>query len=533
MIRSRRTAVCLILLGAAALRLSAVGFGEDFLTFQPDENFYNVPLPLTLSWTDPNPHAFYYPAFFWYMLFLLDRLVFWFGKQYGAFAHWEDLRRLFETNPIPFFLLGRTLSAAFGTVTVGLVYLLGRRLFSPAHGLLAAGFLAGTFLHVRDSALATVDAPTTCFVVLSLLGAVGVLREGRAWHYLLAGGAAGLAAATKYNAALVLVALVAAHGLHVARTGHPRHLIVTAPRLLGTLLLAVLVFLALNPYFLLDWPEAREGLIWQWAYQQQGQYQDVGPAWRYHLTVSLRYGMGVALLGLALAGVARVLWRREVEGLVFLSFAASFFLVMGSVKAVFVRYMTPLLPVLCLFAATALLSLVGLLKWPRGRPWVAAGLGLLAIMEPGYASVAYARMVHRVDTRVRAYQFVRSSLPPGTQVASYGPDVTWRSTIPRFLPIMYAKPPEQSWVEALTALKSQGTRYFLAHHSELEVFSPTIPELELALRQSATLIREFSPYVSGTHPHPVYDRVDAYFFPIGGFRGVTRPGPLVRLYRLD
>ncbi len=90
-----------------------------------------------------------------------------------------------------------------------------------------------------------------------------------------------------------------------------------------------------------------------------------------------------------------------------------------------------------------------------------------------------------------------------------------------------------TWTEVLKLLKTRQVSYLIAHYSDLDVFSPTIPELEHALRQSATLIREFTPYESGAEPHPVYDRVDAHFFPIGGFHGVKRPGPLVRVYRLD
>jgi len=55
------------------------------------------------------------------------------------------------------------------------------------------------------------------------------------------------------------------------------------------------------------------------------------------------------------------------------------------------------------------------------------------------------------------------------------------------------------------------------------------------LRESVSLLvtrrsSEFSPYEPGTRPRPAYDRVDPYYFPIGGFQGVKRPGPLVRLY---
>jgi hypothetical protein len=81
----------------------------------------------------------------------------------------------------------------------------------------------------------------------------------------------------------------------------------------------------------------------------------------------------------------------------------------------------------------------------------------------------------------------------------------------------------------------QDVHYFLTHESTLQVFSPRMPELEAALRHSATEIAEFDfadPSASPA-PAPVYDMVDGFYVPIGGFRGVMRPGPLVRLYRLN
>jgi len=132
----------------------------------------------------------------------------------------------------------------------------------------------------------------------------------------------------------------------------------------------------------------------------------------------------------------------------------------------------------------------------------------------------------------QVYQFLQT-LPHGLDAATYGPSVTWRSTLPRWRPEFYAKHPAQTWAEALDHLRADGVRYFLIHHSPLDVFSPTIPELEAAVQRVGTPVRVFSPYRPGVQPPPVYDRVDAYFFPVGRFRGLERPGPLVNVYRLD
>ena len=527
----------LILLGAAGLRLAAVGLGHPFLSFQPDEDA-NALRALRLAHGELNPQYFYYPALLWYLLAAGYRLIFWFGRELGLLLTWDDFARFYNNSPTLFYL-GRVLSVGFGTATVACLYLLGRRAFSSTHGLLAASFLAGAFLHVRDSALSTTEAPLTFFVVLALLGAVRVHQEGRVRDYALTGLAAGLAAATKYNAVLVLVALGVAHVLRRGDQGIPVLRTLGEWRVVGAGLLASVVFVALNPFLLLDWPhawatpDAWGSLAWEWRYVHTVEYLDLRPVWWYHLSVSLRYGMGVALLALAQAGLLLGLWRRDAASLILLSFTLPFFAAMVSLQAVFVRYMTPLVPVLCLFAAVALQRAIRPLPWPRLRPWVTVGLAVLVLLEPLGASVAYGRLTRHMDTRIQMFAYMKTALPRSSRVATYGPSVTWRSTMPRWLPTMYAKDPTQSWAEVLRDLKSRDIQYVVVHQSPLDVFSPEVPELHRVLRQSATLVKTFSPYKNGTHPAPLFDRNDAYYFPVGQFSGIVRPGPFVQLYRLD
>jgi 4-amino-4-deoxy-L-arabinose transferase-like glycosyltransferase len=530
--RGSRIPVLLILSVAAALRFGAVGYSGSFLTYQADERFYNVSLPFSLDWTHLDPHRFYYPALFWYALFFLDRFTFRIGRELGL-IHVKSLHHLFETGPIPYFLMGRSLSALLGTATVALVYRLGRRLYSHAVGLLAALFLAVAFLHVRDSALATVDAPSTFFVVLSLLGSAGVLEGAGARSYTLAAIGGGLAAATKYNAALVLVSLPVAHGLQLREKRAAAS--VGLATLVRAALVAALVFLAVNPYLMLDWPSARADLLWEIEYQGTGQFLDLGPGWPYHLTVSLRYGLGIPLLGLALLGIVTTIARRDSAGLVLLAFSATFFLVMGHSRAVFVRYMVPLAPVLCLFAASAVFAIAEYAAPLQARRTAFAFSALVAIVPTLHASLAYGRIVRHADTRIKAYEFVQSTLPAGTPVASYGQPIIWNSTFPSLEVFHWEKLDGESWAQSLTRLKELHVRYFLTHHSSLDVFSPDMPDLEAVLRRSATPIAEFdfADPSGGLRPQPVYDVVDGFYLPIGGFRGVKRPGPLIRLYRLD
>jgi 4-amino-4-deoxy-L-arabinose transferase-like glycosyltransferase len=545
--RAWRVALLLVLLGGTGLRLWAVGYGHHFLSIQIDED-RNVSLPLYLIRSRLAPwHPHYavqydYPALLWYLLFAVYSVVLRIGRAFHVLGGWGDLRDRWQTDPVPLFLLGRSLSVAFGTATLALLYRVGRTLFSPAHGLLAAAFLACAFLHVRDSALATLDAPVTFFVVWTLFGAAKILKRGRGADYAVAGVAAGLAIATKYTAIVVLVAIILAHVTRDTPSRDPLYRRLASPRLLGSLLLAGLVFGVVNPYLLLNWPRAWEDLRWLTDRVVEGQVVNgqpipIGSGWRYHLLVSLRYGLGWGLLGLAGAGILRTLWRRDTGWAMLLGFTACFYLGLGGVRLVFVRYMTPLLPVLCLFAASAVLGLAGWVARPRVRAGLIAGLALAAVVEPFHAVTAYSRIVHNADTRVEAFEFLfKMALPPGEELASYGPSVVWRSTIPPgsdWKPTSHPRGLDQTWSEWVVMLEQAGTRYLLVHTSALEAFSPPIPELEQALTRSAILIREFSPYAVGTVAHPVYDRADPYYFPIGRFAGVQRPGPRVRIYRLS
>jgi hypothetical protein len=526
-----------IVAGAAILRLNAVGLGHPFLTFQPDEDA-NALRAMRLAHGELNPLYFYYPALLWYLLAAVYRLAFWLGRELGLLSSWNEFMEFYRSDPTLFYA-GRLLSVALGTATVACLYVLGRRTFSPIHGLLAAAFLAVAFLHVRDSALSTTEAPLTLFVVLALIGAVGVYRNGALWDYALAALAGGLATATKYNAILVFLPLGVAHVLRQVEGGVSVLRACWDRRLLAAGLLTIIVFVALNPFLLLDWPHAWGSpinwgsLAWEWSYVHTVEYLDLSPVWWYHLAVSFRYGLGLALLSLALVGMLLTLRRRDGAALALVSFVLAFFTAMSSLQAAFVRYMTPLVPALSLLAAVTVCALSDRVPWPRARPWAMAALVLLALVEPLGASIAYGRIHHHVDTRLEVLAYVQDALPRGSVVATYGPSVTWRSTMPRWTPEMYAKDPRQSWPDAFRGLKSRGIRYFMIHRSPLDVFSPELPELDRAIHASATLIREFRPYKAGSPPSPVFDRNDAYYLPIGGFRGVVRPGPLVQLYRLD
>ena len=122
---------------------------------------------------------------------------------------------------------------------------------------------------------------------------------------------------------------------------------------------------------------------------------------------------------------------------------------------------------------------------------------------------------------------------PNHGIATYGPSEVWRCVIPRWEPEYYAKDPRQTWDEVFASLKARDIRYLLVHTSALKTFSPPLPELEDALRRSGTLLSVFSPDAEAGRPRPLYEVTEPFYFPVSQFAGVRRPGPTVKVYRLD
>ncbi|MFN3704467.1 MAG: DUF2298 domain-containing protein [Thermoflexales bacterium] len=104
-------------------------------------------------------------------------------------------------------LVGRWMSALADTLTVLVVYWLGRRLMGWRVGLLAAVLATFTALHIQQAHYFTVDATANLFVALSIYFATGALKPpttmpqaiARVGSLALAGLTAGLALASKIS----------------------------------------------------------------------------------------------------------------------------------------------------------------------------------------------------------------------------------------------------------------------------------------------------------------------------------------------
>ena len=357
--RDRRglAALAALLAVAATLRLWGITWGlpdaTHLFSYHPDE-YHSLRGLFSLLLGDLNPHFFNYGSLY---LYLVGATVFLLHPGAAPDA-W--LAQLTQGGAQPLLrtwtLDARLVSVAAALVTVYLVFLLGRRLLHPGAGLLAAGLVAVLPLHVLLSHYGTVDVTLTMFVVLSLyLSVLYVQQPG--WSTLLwAGVAAGLAASTKYNGALVLIAPLLAAGIGEARRGR---LAPVAGRCLGALAAAGVAFALTSPYTLLAWSEARQSLAFELGHMAQGESLAVAAepsALLFHVKHLLAPGMGLALLA-GVAGAVEVVRRRRREAYPLVVFCGVWLVALSLANVRYPRYELPLAVTLAVLAPLALSGL--------------------------------------------------------------------------------------------------------------------------------------------------------------------------------
>ncbi|HDN80420.1 MAG TPA: phospholipid carrier-dependent glycosyltransferase, partial [Chloroflexi bacterium] len=276
-------------------------------------------------------------------------------------------------------LLGRVLSAFIDTGTVYLVYLLGKRIYGFATGLLAAAFVAFTVSHIQLAHFYAFDPVATFFVVLAVYFSACLAQEGSVRYALLAGAAAGMAVSSKFSAMPVLAAVAAAclaascPPLEKEQEDAPRFpqlngLSLAARLLILAGLAAFVAFAITSPFAILDF-KAYIAQIVEQGKMVRGeidlpytrQYRGTTP-FVYHIEQELRWGMGWTLGITAFAGFAWTLWRGLRRRLspaewVILAWVIPYFALTGSFMVKFMRYMLPVLPFLSLMGAHLLLSL--------------------------------------------------------------------------------------------------------------------------------------------------------------------------------
>jgi 4-amino-4-deoxy-L-arabinose transferase-like glycosyltransferase len=431
-----------IILLALVLRIWAVDFGLPYL-YHPDEPDKIVTALRMLKTGDLNPHYFKKPSLFLYLNTLAYVPYSMAVQQAGVIGARADipeptmLAMGVGIEPLPsVVLVSRLMSVFFGTAAVAVCFWAAWRLTSrSAAGLLAAALLAVSPTCVMNSRYIAPESLLTFLLLLTLGASAQIWQRGQTRYYVLAGLAAGLTAASKYNGALVVLVIIAAHFLREGRSGWRKRNLYLA---IG---LSAVGFVAATPYAILDFSKFIADFSNQAQAYSTGHFGMEGNTFAWYLSYLWLFEGPVVVL--AVIQVIRGVFSRSRAVLLVSVFPVAYFVFVNLYVVRNDRLILPLLPFLFILAAMLAVDLFDQLKLRAFyRPWVKwiIGVGLILVMIFPLAQTVYSTtQFAAIDSRETARVWIDQNLPPGSKIAleSYAPYIDpGKYTVQGFLRII-------------------------------------------------------------------------------------------------
>lgn len=563
-----RILLFLVLTLGLSLRLWGIGFGLPF-EYHIDERPYLSPAWLLKE------KQFSYVSSFSLIVLATHNLLQLFTPLLSSlpFPSYYDLSG--TTSQTIFFILGRLTSAFLGTATAIPVYLIGKRLWSKKVGLVAALFLAVSFVHVRDSHYGVPDVTGTFFVAMTAYFCTLLSPSNRLRYYVFAGISVGLAMSARLTTLPLFAPIVLYHAFPaqmdagakatVLWEGNPqspskpfRQYVcriwqwfwanILTWRLVLVFVVAGLTFVATKPRFILstlDFARAAYNQLRLGRFGGFGRHQiDSAPGWIFYLK-TLRWGIGDLLLLVAICGIIMPFTRRSRRIVFLFTFPLLYYASMGNTGHVFARYAIPLLPFLALAAAGLLCLALSRLRVPRRYATLLTLSAILVIVaQPVYSALRHDLLLTRRDTRTIAKEWIEEHIPEGSTIAlewHTPPLATATSSVPlstRTYRIVGTS------VYGLSELGERSLEYYEQKGVEYLVSSSFISDIPMviakddlakrafyeSLDEEAELIAEFRPYSGEAKPPFIFAQL---YGPATSLSQFERPGPVIKVYRLS
>ncbi len=393
-----------IVIVAGVLRYLGITWGLPnelhLFSYHPDE-FHSLRGAISLVTGDLNPHFFNYGSLYLYLVGFSCLLSSGGQVSMVGFDHVPQLLQFWT-------LIGREVTLTTALLTVVAVYWLARQISDHRQGLIAAALCSVFPIHVLHSHYATVDITQVLFTTLVLLFAVRIYQQPSWLNYVLAGLVVGLAASTKYNGAVAIVAPLTAHSLRLV---WQRSEATPKRNLWWLLAIALAAFVLTSPYIFLDWEHAWRDISYELQHMRLGEEParsaDPNGYW-FHLVNLTITTTGATIFAILGAWALLRTKRCRAPAMILVIFSVIWLAMIGASGVRYMRYEMPLVPVLAVLAAAS-----PLLVWSRRAEWkLAAILAVAALLGAStYYSVQLDRELMEPDDRDRMLWVVGEYVP--------------------------------------------------------------------------------------------------------------------------
>lgn len=426
-----------------------------------------------------------------------------------------DIRRNHEDDLDDYYYIGRSLTILYFVGAVFLTYLIGRRAFNPAIGLIAALFIAVNPITIEHAQIVRTDTAGAFFGLLALWLILRLYDRPANTSRVLAGAAIGLAVSSRYFL-VTLVPVLAAAELVLLLRRRTKHRLETrdfAEPFIGPAV-AFVAFTISTPYFFLDFDTARETIRAEARATHLGAdgLSRTGNL-RWYLTEAIPSALTIPVALLAFLGAAIALLRRQVPHLLCLLAVAVFLAGISYSRLHWERWLIPVLPIFALLAAFAVYEAATILSARLRLSPRVAGVAILTVALALIAWPAYDVVLHDVraaspTTNLQARSWIIENIPADTRIAGELYTAPLQGTHFR-----YSQEFSLFQSHTLDSYQAQGVEYIVTssniydrYYAEPERYATIIERYDALF--SGELVKEFRP-------------------------SDTRGGPTVSLYRLE
>ena len=426
-----RVLLALILLIAISLRLLGINAGLPMFTIIPDE--LTIVRGAMEVWESAVPEGLGWPGTFYMFVLSLSYLVYFLlgnasdvvaglmGDWVGLLGAVDDFYVRYYTTPTAQYIIARGWSVLFGTATILLVFVVARRLYGMAAGVVAAGILAVLPLHVTHSRLAVPDITMAFFVTASFYYVSRILENRRDSDYWLAAVMVGLAVSNKLNGGIALLTLLFGH---LASSNHMWSSIwwkLLDRRLIVATGITMLTFYLATPYLV----TAPSVVLKELAFSILSEgTREISFGTLKETLLGVSDGLGpVALLGSVLA----IVWsfsggRRDDRPIKLILLTSLIYLLPFAISPRRSEYyLLPILPMVCIMASYGFLNTWKQISLSFARvTWMR--FTLLAIVASllafsGARTLSTAMELYEVDAGTLAKKWIEENIPVGTRIA--------------------------------------------------------------------------------------------------------------------
>lgn len=313
-------------------------------------------------------------------------------------------------------IVGRYYSALFSCLTIPFVFFLARKILSKNGAYLAAILFAFFPSSIQNAHYSTTESALTLLIVLISLLSIKIYEEKKISLFILCGLTIGVAFATKTSAFTFLSPFLIAVFLLILQ--NKKRIIYISTNTILALGYALVVFLALSPFTLLNWIKFIESMNYEYGVVRGTldvvytlQFTNT-PIFLYQLTHLIwQMGPTVLLLFPALITLTLSFNRKNYPFFViFLTFPFFYFLSIGTWHTKFIRYMIPLLPFFAILSSFVLYDFLH--KHPKLRLFFVVSFTTLTFLW----ALAFFQIYMKPQTRIAASEWIFENVPPGSKI---------------------------------------------------------------------------------------------------------------------